>query len=117
MNFLKGKNNYFQYLLILLAFLLLTVIVDVALYFTTHFEKEITISNKYIRTTRRSSRYHLVDQKDENYRVNNLWFKGDFNRGDDYGLLKEGNTYKVKGYGIRVPVLNMYKNIYSVKKV
>ena len=69
--------------------------------------------NKYVRTTRRSSRYHLVDQKDENYRVNNLWFKGDFNRGDDYGLLKEGNTYKVKGYGIRVPVLNMYKNIYN----
>ena len=117
MNFFKGKNNYSHYLLILLAFLLLTVIVDIALYLTTYFEKEITVSNKYVRTTRRSSRYHVVDQNDENYRINNLWFKGDFNRGDDYGLLKEAGTYKVKGYGIRVPILNMYKNIYSVEKV
>jgi len=117
MNFLKGRNSYFQYLLILLAFLLLTVIVDVALYFTTHFEKKITVSNKYVRTTRRSSRYHVVDQNDENYRVTNVWFKGDFNRGDRYGMLKEGESYKIKGYGIRIPVLNMYKNIYSVEKV
>ncbi len=96
---------------------LLSVLVDLVLYFNTYFEIEITVSNKYVRTTGSSSRYHVVDQNDENYRINNLWFKGDFNRGDDYGLLKEGGTYKVKGYGIRVPILNMYKNIYSVEKM
>ena len=117
MNFFKKQNNYRFYIIIIVVLLLLSVLVDLALYFTTHFEKEISVSNKYVRTTRRSSKYHVVDQNDENYRVTNVWFKGDFNRGDRYGILKEGKTYKVKGYGIRIPVLNMYKNIYSVEKV
>ena len=117
MNFFKKQNNYRFYIIIFVVLLLLSVLVDLALYFTTHFEKEISVSNKYVRTTRRSSKYHVVDQNDENYRVTNVWFKGDFNRGDDYGILKEGQSYTIKGYGIRIPVLNMYKNIYSVEKV
>ena len=43
-----------------------------------------------------------------------LWIKGEFNNADDYALLSIGKTYRVKGYGIRVPFLGMHNTIYSV---
>ena len=115
MSFLKFISNPWYFFYILLVLLLLSIIVDFILFFNTQFEKTITVSNKY--HLQRASRYHLIDQNNENYRVTNVWFKGDFDRGYRYGMFLEGNTYKVKGYGIRIPVLNMYKNIYNVEKV
>lgn len=113
MNFFK--KNQWNIFFIILAFLLLRLIIDVILFYTTQFEKQITVSNKY--HLQRSSRYHVVTKNGTNYRVTNVWFKGDFNRGDKYGILENEKSYLVKGYGIRIPLLNMYKNIYSVKKI
>lgn len=115
MNFFKFISNPWYFFYLILAFIIIKIILDIILFFNKQFEKKITVSNKY--HLQRASRYHVVDQNDENYRVTNVWFKGDFNRGDRYGMLKEGESYKIKGYGIRIPVLNMYKNIYSVEKV
>jgi hypothetical protein len=116
LDFLKNKE-YKVWILLFLGIILASILLNLGLYLTTGFETTITVSNKYIRTTRRSSRYHVVDKKGENFRVDNNMFKGDFNRGDDYGKLEDGKKYKVKGYGIRVPVLNMYRKIYSIEKV
>lgn len=114
MKFTKNKNlNYF--FLVVLTYIILSLIVDIILFYNTQFEETITVTNKY--HLQRASRYHVVDKNDNNYRVSNVWFKGNFNRGGEYGKILKGNKYKVKGYGIRVPVLNMYKNIYSVVKI
>ena len=55
--------------------------------------------------------YCITDQ------VDNLWFKGDFNRSNDYVALTIGNTYKVKGYGYRIGLLNAYQKIYAFEEV
>ena len=115
MNFIKFISNPWCFFYFILAIIIVKIILDIILFFNKQFEKTITVSNKY--HLQRASRYHVVDQNDENYRVTNVWFKGDFNRGDRYGMLNEGESYKIKGYGIRIPVLNMDKNIYSVEKV
>ena len=115
MIFFKFISNPWNFFYFILAFIIVKIILDIILFFNKHFEKTITVSNKY--HLQRASRYHVVDTKDENYRVTNVWFKGELSRGDKYGMMKEGEKYRVKGYGIRVPILNMYKNIYSVEKM
>ena len=47
----------------------------------------------------------------------NVWFKGDFNRADEYAKIEENKKYRVKGYGVRLPFLGMYHKIYDVKEV
>lgn len=79
--------------------------------------KVITIRNKYTRYRRRGSNYNIVDTDGHIYQVDNLWFKGDFNRSNDYVALTIGNTYKVKGYGYRIGLLNAYQKIYAFEEV
>ena len=104
------------YLIICIIILIIILVLPLILYFTSKFETEITISEKYIRYRRNSSNYNIVDIKGVIYKIGNLWFKGDFNRADDYAKIKEGKTYLVKGYGIRVPIIDWYKTIYEIKE-
>ena len=55
-----------------------------------------------------------MDSDDNIYNVVDVWWKGEFNSGDDYAQLNVGKTYRVKGYGIRFPFLSMYYKIYSM---
>lgn len=105
----KNKFN-----IIILLILLSSVIFNIVLYYTTHFEKTITIKDKYTRYRRYGSNYNVVDENNNIYQVGNVWFKLDFNRAEDYNKLEKGKKYKVKGYGIRIPMIDMYKNIYQV---
>jgi hypothetical protein len=114
MNYFK-KNNI--YIIILVIIILISLLSTVVLYFATGFEKTITVKEKYTRYRRRSSNYNIVDTDNNIYQIGNVWFKGDFNRAEDYALVIEGDRIRVKGYGIRVPILDMYKKIYEIKKV
>jgi len=105
----KNKFN-----IIILLILLSSVIFNIVLYYTTHFEKTITIKDKYTRYRRYGSNYNVVDENNNIYQVGNVWFKFDFNRAEDYNKLEKGKKYKVEGYGIRLPMIDMYKNIYKV---
>ena len=91
--------------------------VPVVLYSFTKFEKKITIKDKYTRYRKNGSNYNVVDTDNNIYQIGNLWFFGDFNRAEDYNKLEVGQSYTVKGYGIRVPVLDMYKKIYEIVTV
>ena len=105
---------FHRFNLILLLILFLSVIFNILLYYTTHFEKTITIKDKYTRYRRHGSNYNVVDENNNIYQVGNVWFKFDFNRAEDYNKLEKGKKYKVEGYGIRLPMIDMYKNIYQV---
>ena len=105
----KNKFN-----IIILLILLSSVIFNIVLYYTTHFEKTITIKDKYTRYRRYGSNYNVVDENNNIYQVGNVWFKFDFNRAEDYNKLEKGKKYKIEGYGIRLPMIDMYKNIYQV---
>jgi len=107
----------FYILIFFVAVFIIGTIVKIYLWVNTQFEKTITVSEKYIRARKRTSTYHAVDENGENYKIDNVWFKGDFNRADEYGILKEGDSFKVKGYGKRIPLFDMYRIIYSVEKV
>ena len=104
---------FHRFNLILLLILFSSIIFNIVLYYTTHFEKTITIKDKYTRY-RKGSNYNVVDENNTIYHVDNIWFKLDFNRAERYNKLEKGKKYKIKGYGIRIPMIDIYKNIYKV---
>jgi len=108
-------DSFIKFSLWLIVFL---IVINFIYIMNTEFEKEITIKEKYIATSysRYSStpNYFIVASDNKTYNIVNLWWKGEFDNSDDYAKLNVGETYHVKGYGMRVPLLSMYYNIYSV---
>ena len=98
---------------VIIALIVLSILINIGLFFGTHFTKDITIKDKYIRY-RKSSNYNVVDSEGNIYKVDNVWFKGDFDRAEDYQRLEKGKKYNVTGYGVRVPMLDMYPKIYRI---
>ena len=109
---------HYKHALMLVLFLLgLSVCYTVVVFYTTRFEKVITVKEKYIRYRRRSSSYNVVDVENNVYQMGNLWFLGDFNRSNDYAQMNTGGTYRVKGYGYRSGFFDKYQTIYDVQKI
>ena len=108
----------FQVTLVLLAIVILTTW-NIVYYNRTKFTKTITVRKAYTRNRRKDTgdQYFVVDTDNTVYQVDNLWFKWDFNRADDWASLVEGNTYKVHGYGNRFGIADMYPTITSVEQV
>ena len=90
---------------IIIVILIIFVVLNVVLYFGTHFTKNITIKDKYIRYRRSASNYHVVDVEGNIYQIRNVWFKVDFNRAEDYQTLEKGKTFNVSATLENVPVL------------
>lgn len=99
---------------VIIALIVLSILINIGLFFGTHFTKDITIKDKYIRYRKSASNYNVVDSEGNIYKIDNVWFKGDFNRAEDYQRLEKGKTYKVTGYGVRVPMIDMYPKIYRI---
>ena len=105
---------FHRFNVILLLIIFGSIIVNIVLYYITHFEKTITIKDKYTRYRGNGSNYNIVDTDNNIYQAGNVWFKLDFNRAEEYNKLEKGKKYTVKGYGIRIPMIDMYQNIYQV---
>jgi hypothetical protein len=113
----NSDNNVKYYVLILVILIIVSLCYSLIVYHFTKFEKVITIYEKYTRYRRKGSNYNLIDTDGNIYQIDNLWFKFDYNRADDYAKLKEGKQYKVKGYGFRAGFLESYQKIYEVESV
>ena len=115
----NGDFTEIFYIILFILLLVIFVIWDIIYYNITKFTKIITVRKVYIRNRNKNigDQYFVVDTDSTLYQINNLWFKLDFNRADDWASLVEGNTYKVHGYGMRFGVADMYPKITSVEKV
>lgn len=122
-NSVSGLANYFaqsnynvKWFFFFVFLILFTNIVTFVLYMTTSFEKKIQIKEKYISGYKGGGRYFVVDSEDNVYKLVDTWFLGEFDRGSDYGKITKGETYTVKGYGIRIPVISHFPRIYDISK-
>ena len=114
----KISDNKVKYYIIVFAIIIIfSLFRSLIVYQFTKFEKVITVQEKYTRYRSKSSNYNVVDTEGNIYQIGNLWFKFDYNRGDDYAKLREGKTYKVKGYGFRAGFLDSYQKIYEVEEI
>ena len=108
---LTNKLDTFFLVFTFIVFLL-PYILQLILYYTTHFEKVITIKEKD-----RFSDLRVVDTDSVIYDVVNVPFLLDFNASDQFFSIENNQKYKVKGYGKRIPSLGLYHEIYDVKHI
>ena len=115
----NGEFTIFFWLLLLIIFVVFSLLWRLIYYNITNFTKIITVRKVYTRNRNNhiGDQYFVVDTDNIIYQVDNLWFKLDFNRADDWANLIEGHTYKVYGYGMRFSFADMYPKIISVEKV
>lgn len=86
----------------------------------TRFTKVITVANKdvYSEGQGRSfvARNSIADEKGNVYRVANAWPMLEFRSAEALLAIKVQETYRVHGYGIRIPILGMFPTVYKVQK-
>ncbi len=88
----------------------------------TSFEKEITIKNKFQNFEIPGSNlggdiYMISDMENNIYSCRKSFWKSHFYNIELWNSIKENNTYKISGYGVRNGILNIYPVIidYSTK--
>jgi len=108
--------NFFNLLIkIFIGIVIFSIVFNSILIHNTKFEKEIIIKEKYVVATNNNRlAYFVISNDNIIYNIVYLGIKGVFKSANDYALLSIGKTYRVKGYGIRVPFLGMHNTIYSV---
>lgn len=81
---------------------------------------EITVNEKE-RVTQSTaegvdSKYLIYTDEEVLENTDSVWY-WKFNSSDYYGSLKEGETYKARVYGFRIPFLSWYRNIIELEAI
>ena len=76
---------------------------------------EVTIQDKERINTKEDS-YYLVFTDKGTLKLEDDFFRGNFESSDMYGKLKIDSTYIIKTSGIRIGFFSMYPNIINVSK-
>ena len=109
------KNPWKFYLYLALAILA----VQLVYVYATRFERTIKIAEKYHYADGRGRSLALnnavVDDTGKVYRVANSLFLLEFRSAEALLSIKPNQSYKVKGYGIRIPILGMFPTIVRVE--
>jgi hypothetical protein len=111
-NFIKVLQSYYPFLIVVFLWLVLSFLY---IYFT-QFEKEIIIDEKFTYSNKGLSQ-SISDKNNIVYVVNNSLFYFHFTSTEVFNSLDIENKYKVKGYGIRVPIFGMFPNIIKADKI
>lgn len=119
MEFTKLWDNlgFYKYLII---FFIASFAFHVLLIIFTRFERVITV-NKNLTYGSGSGRSISVnnmvsDKEGRVYRVRNVLLLLHFTAAEVQAILQEGQTFKIKGYGLRIPFLGLYPTITKAEK-
>ena len=95
------------------------LILQIIYIFSTTFEKTIIINQKYTGTSgnrkRVSTKYMITDTDNNVYIVSNSIFYLKWDSAERWSTMKEGNSYKISGFGKRISFLQMYPTIMNIK--
>jgi len=105
-----------SFLMILVIVLLFALFVHILLILFTRFERTITVESNLAYGGNRSIGNVVSDKEGHIYKIRNVALLLHFRAAEIQAMLKPGETFKVKGFGIRVPFLGMYPTIYDVQK-
>lgn len=84
--------------------------------YNTYFEKEIKVKDKYTRLNEGNGSYMMSDSNNNIYRFGkSLWFMK-FDNAETWNSLEKEESYKISGYGWRIPLLNIYPNVVKVDR-
>jgi hypothetical protein len=99
---------------IYLAAFILYVIGFYLYFFITKFEKTITVSEEFLIGSNKTIINIVTDKQNKAYQLKDVLLLWSFNTDRNMITLRPGETYRVKGYGIRVGFLSLYPTITSI---
>lgn len=103
------------------AYIVILKISGLLLQYVSRFEKVITVETKSnfasAGSKKNSMRNIVMDNKGKVYSFSDSLIFWSFKTTNNYIKIQEGESYKVKGFGIRLPFFSMYPSIYAVDKV
>lgn len=120
------KNNYYftdftdNYIIYKIFVLIIIIYIVLTLIFcySTYFTKTIQIKSiNYMKNTNNHGLNIIADTDNNIYTVHNSLYYGFFTASELYSNFTVGQSYKIKGYGLRVPILGMYPNVYSAMNI
>ena len=106
----------YQYALIF-AFILVLFLSNLIFTYITRFEKIITIDEKFAYGQKNGNSQSVSDKDNNVYEIRNSIYLFHFTSAEVFNNLDINSTFKVKGYGYRIPVLGMFPNIYHASIV
>jgi hypothetical protein len=83
-------------------------------YFNTKFTKEITVNKQYIEGHSKFLLNVISDTDNNVYTVDNKFLLLKFNSTENIAKLQSKKKYTIKGYGVRIPFLDLYPIILDV---
>lgn len=82
----------------------------------TFFVKPITVKYKYIKKINSIEHYLLYDDNNQVY-ILNVYINVIMSNRLKFEDIKESTNYLIKGYGLNLPLIYLYKNIINIKQV
>lgn len=83
-------------------------------FFITKFEKTITVSEELLIGANKTTINIVTDKQNNAYELKDVLLLWSFNTDRNVITLRPGETYRVKGYGIRLGFLRLYPTITSI---
>ena len=83
-------------------------------FFVTKFTKTITVKDEFVEGQYRSIINIISDTENNVYQIKNKTLLLKFNASELLSKIENGKSYQIKGYGLRIPFLNLYPNITEV---
>lgn len=105
------KFNYFS---IAIGALLIYIVLLFVLTHSNYFSRTITIKEKSNYGMGRTMTNILMDTTGKVYTVNNMYLVGNFDAINDFATAEVGKAYRVSGYGISIPFLQVFPNINEI---
>jgi hypothetical protein len=101
--------------------LILLAVISAGYSYGTKFNKKITVDEKFERVygNKEMTRqiFSVSDMDNNVYKVSkSLWYWKWYST-ETWNGMKKGETYNIKGYGLRCGFLNLYPNIISAEKI
>ena len=108
-NKLINKNNFSDINIVLLgAFVPIHCVYALC----TNKEEKTIIIKKYKMVRNGFTDFMVIDIKNRHFNINNSLWYWKWNSIEDWCNIKEGNEIRLKYYGLRIPLVGLFPNIY-----
>jgi hypothetical protein len=82
--------------------------------YSNYFSTTLTVKEKSNYGAGKYLNNIVIDTSGKVYTVHNMYLVGNFDAIQEYASLEIGKTYRVSGYGISIPFLQIFPNITQV---
>jgi hypothetical protein len=112
----EDYSIYYSAFKFLIVFIVISHISILIYYHLTKFERVITVDEKYAYSSKRRGQT-ISDTNNVVYLLRDIFVLFHWTSVDLFNEIDVGKTYKIQGYGIRVPFLGWFPNIISAKLI